>query len=80
MTSVSNPDAIRLLQMRAQLGALKLEARGMKRKGRSMSAMLKDHWGIPQSTSRAKVQERLEALIEEAEKAYIAKVNGEPKQ
>lgn len=59
MTTISNPLAIRAVQIRAQISAVKLEKLGMRRRGRSVSAMLKDFYGLPK---RASYDDLLESL------------------
>ena len=79
--TIRGSQAIRCAQLRAQLGALKLEMRGMTRRGQSMSAMLKAHFGMNPRAGRAAVMTRLLQEIEVAEAALIRHgQNGEPSQ
>ncbi len=50
-TIVTNPDAIRAVQIVAQRGAVKLEKLGMTRRGPSITSQLKKHYGLKRSAS-----------------------------
>lgn len=61
MQVFDTPDKIRFFQLVAQRGAVKLEALGMRRsRGRSATAMLKEHYHVK---TRTQVLECLEAEI-----------------
>jgi hypothetical protein len=64
MSMVRGSKLIRLAQLRAQLGALKLEAKGMRRRGRSLTAMLRDYYRLPPRCTRAGVIAAVEREIE----------------
>lgn len=68
MATIRNPDAIAAIQIRAQIGAVKLEQKGMTRRGRSMSAMLKDVYGLPKSASYDQVLEKLNEEVAKLDK------------
>jgi hypothetical protein len=53
------PQTISAFQFRAQLGALKLETLGMKRRGRSAYAIVKEMYGY--KGSKAKVLETMQS-------------------
>ena len=59
------PEAIAKFQLRALLGAVQLEAKGMTRRGRSATVLAKEQLGLPKSTPRevviAKLREKFEA-------------------
>lgn len=59
MTTTSTPLGIRAVQLRAQIGAVNLEKLGMRRRGRSISAQLKEFYGLPK---RASYDDLLESL------------------
>jgi hypothetical protein len=67
---------IRLAQLRAQLGALKLEAKGMRRRGRSLTAMLRDHYRLPMRCTRAGVIAAVEHEIEVLEAEVMKEHQG----
>lgn len=61
MQVFDTPDKIHFFQLCAQRSAIKLEALGMRRsRGRSVTAMLKEHYHVK---TRTQVLERLEAEI-----------------
>ena len=51
MSTISHPLAIRAMQLRTQISAVKCEKRGMRRRGRSVTAMLKDFYGLPRGAN-----------------------------
>lgn len=59
MTSITNPKAIRAVQLTAQIGAVKMEGLGLRRRGQSVTAMLKKHYGLKRTAKREEVLERL---------------------
>lgn len=67
MSTVSHPLAIRCVQLSAQIGAVKLEKIGMKRRGRALTPMLKEFYGMKRSSSYDEVIARLEADRSETE-------------
>lgn len=48
---ITDPNCIRAVQIRAQISAVKLEKLGMKRRGRSLTVMLKEFYGLPKRSS-----------------------------
>jgi hypothetical protein len=46
MTVITGSHNIKVAQMIAQRSALKLECRGLKKRGRSMYAIIKQHYGL----------------------------------
>jgi hypothetical protein len=67
--TISDPVAIRLYQFKAQIIALGLELKGMKSRGRSMSAVLKDTRGY--TGSKAKIHALASADYEKEKAAYL---------
>lgn len=62
-------DAITHFQLLAWRGAVKLEALGMTRHGRSATAIVRDHFKMKKGTPRDKVLERLNEEIAKSEQA-----------
>jgi len=56
MTMITGRENIRLAQMLAQKGALKLETLGMKHSGGSVCAMIKRHYGLKGNKQRVYTQ------------------------
>jgi hypothetical protein len=73
MTIITGTEAIRMAQMLAQRGALRLEILGMRRNGASASQIIRKHHGL---TARKKT-----ALLVEFEAFIVrfAEVNGLPR-
>lgn len=63
MFVADTPEKIKLVQLLSLRGAVKLEARGIKRRGRSATAIAKQYLGLSRGTNRNKVLEGLEAEI-----------------
>jgi hypothetical protein len=61
----STPESIFFTRLLALRGAVKLEMRGMKRRGRSASVVAKELLGISKSARRKKVLEKLDEAIEQ---------------
>lgn len=55
MSIVTGSDQIRCVQLVAVKGAIKLEALGMIRRGRSATVMWKEHYGLKRSAKREEV-------------------------
>lgn len=51
MNSITNPLAIRAVQLSAQISCVKLEKLGMKHSGGSVVARLKKHYGLKRTTT-----------------------------
>lgn len=66
MTTITGP-AINVFRLRTLISALKLEMLGMKRRGKSAYAILKDELGI--SGSRQKVYDQAMKIYEEQREA-----------
>lgn len=49
MGTVTNPNAIHALQIRAQISAVKLEKLGMRRSGGNLTPRLKKFYGLPRT-------------------------------
>ena len=64
--TVTTSRATRLIRYRALLGALKLEIKGLKRRGRPAYAIIKDEFGF--KGTRQKVYDQFKAHIEAEEK------------
>lgn len=52
---VTGADPIRAVQLVAVKGAIRMEALGMKRRGRSATVMWKEHYGLKRSAKREEV-------------------------
>lgn len=72
MTVIDTPEGIQFAKLCALRGAVKMELRGMRRRGRSATVLAKELLGLQNSTSREKTLEalnreinRLKALHEE---------------
>jgi hypothetical protein len=59
---IDTPEGIEFFQMCALEGAIKLEMKGLKRRGRSAYAIAKEKYGL--RGSRARVQAQLKEIIE----------------
>jgi hypothetical protein len=71
MTIVTSALGIRAVQLRAQIGAVKLEKKGMRRRGRSVSAMLKDFYGLPKRASYDALLASLQDDLANVEEQYL---------
>lgn len=67
MATITNPVHIRILGLKTALRALRLEARGMTRRGRSVTAVYRDYFDLPARCSRATVIKRVEQEIDKLE-------------
>lgn len=72
MTSITNPNAIRCVQLRAQISAVKMEAMGMKRRGPSLTSQLKRFYGLPMRCSYDMVLESLKDDLAQADEEFLA--------
>jgi hypothetical protein len=62
-TTIITGPHIHLFQLLAQRSAIRLEAKGYKRRGRSLTAVLKQHYGL---RTRQQVLQRIEEEINHA--------------
>lgn len=70
MTAViSTPEGIHFAQLLALRGAVKLELRGMKRRGRSASVIAKEMFGMSRGARKQKVLDRLDEEINKIKEA-----------
>lgn len=67
MTSITNPNAIKALQLRTALRAIRLEERGMTRRGRSVTAMYREHYGMKPRAPRSEVVAAIQNDLQELE-------------
>lgn len=65
---IDTPDGIALFQLRARIGALKLELIGLKRRGRSAYSICKQAYNL--RGSRESVLRQLEAIYQERLKEF----------
>lgn len=72
MTTVTGASAIRCVQLRAQISAVKLEALGMKRRGPSLTSQLKRFYGLPMRASYDAVLESLKDDLAQADEEFLA--------
>ena len=78
MTMITNPLAIRAVQLRAQMSAVNLESLGMRRRGRSISAMLKEFYGLPKSASYSTLLESLKDDLDNVHEQLLAQTHSGP--
>lgn len=78
MTSVTHSIAIRALQLRTAKRAIGLESKGMARRGRSVTSMYRDYFGLPARASRDKVIAAIDAKIAELDAELLAGSEGAP--
>jgi hypothetical protein len=71
MTIITGEENTRIVQMMAARGAIKLEALGMKRRGKSATSLWKKHLGV--TGNRDAVLKELDARIEAAKEARNAR-------
>lgn len=57
--------AIARFQLMALRSAVKLEAKGMKRRGKSATMIVRQHFGLPTGTTREVLIEKLDKCLEE---------------
>lgn len=76
MTSISNRTQIKALQLRTAKRAINLEAMGMTRRGRSLTAMYRDHFGLPARASRQQVIDAIDAKLAELDAEILANAEG----
>ena len=67
-TVIDTPEGIALFQLRAQIGALRLEVLGMTRRGRSMYSIAKQHYNL--KGSKKSVLAQLEAIYKDRLEAF----------
>lgn len=63
MTTINTPEGIARFQLLALRGAVSLEAKGMKRRGRSATVCAKEQLGLPRSAKREEVLQKIEELL-----------------
>jgi len=63
MTTVSGEDAVRKARLIAMKHALHLETKGLKRRGRSVYAIVKEEFNL--KGNKQKVYERFKAMVDE---------------
>ena len=63
MTMLTTPEQIQRYQLCVLRAAVKLEAQGLKRRGRSATVLAKEQLGLAKSTPRDTVIQRLTELI-----------------
>lgn len=51
MTTVTDPRAIRIIQLSTQRAAVRLEAKGLRRSGPSVTSLMKKAYGLPRHAS-----------------------------
>lgn len=78
--AINNGLAIRAAQLRAQIGAVKLEKKGFRRRGRSLSAMLKPMYDLPMNSSHDTLLELLQEELALTDATLLATAEGEPTQ
>ena len=71
MSTISSPLAIRAMQLRTQISAVKLEKLGMRRRGRSVSAMLKGFYGLPRRATHDDVLASLRDDLANIDEQYL---------
>lgn len=64
-------DLFRLIQLRAQLQVVKMEERGFKRRGRSLTAMLKAHYGLKRNATYGHVIDMVRQDIAKLEQTLL---------
>lgn len=75
MTTITNPNAIRCVQLRAQISVIKLEARGMKRRGPSLTSQLKKFYDMPMRSSYDDVLQSLKDDLAQADEQFLDDAN-----
>lgn len=68
------------MQIRAQMGAVKLEKSGFKVRGRSISVRLKEFYGLPKRASYDDVLASLADDLKAVDEQFLAASHGEPNQ
>lgn len=68
MIAITDPQHIETFRLICLRSALRLEIKGMKRRGRSAATIAKELLGLPVRTPNAEVEARLTKLIEERTK------------
>lgn len=80
MTSISNPKAIRAMQLRTAIRGIELEAIGMKRRGASLTSLYRTHYALPRGTSRDALIARIRQDIDAIDREILHNADGEPSQ
>ena len=66
MTILDAPDSIAFFCLLSMRGRIKMEIAGIRFRGRPTTAIARDRYNLPKGTSRAKVLEHVESVIEKA--------------
>jgi hypothetical protein len=72
MTMLTTPEQIDTFRLMSMRSMVKLEALGMKRRGRSATVIAKEYLGLPKSTKREEVVAKLTEQIELAKELMAA--------
>ena len=71
MTTISSPLAIRAMQLRTQISAVKLERLGMRRSGGNVTPRLKKFYGLPRNATHDEVLESLRDDLANVDEQYL---------
>lgn len=71
MSAISNPLAIRAMQLRTQISAVKLEQLGIRRRGPALTPMLKGFYGLPRRSTHDDVLASLKDDLANVDEQYL---------
>lgn len=77
MSTVTGQLAIRAVQLRAQIGAVKLEKLGLRRSGGNITPQLKKFYGLPRTAKHDDVLASLHDDVANVDEQLLASANSE---